>query len=71
MRTPASVREREERKFRKWKLRKRKMYLLKQLFKEFWNEWGVSKEDLEILIGAMGMILIPCILLIFGSIFFI
>ena len=68
MRTPASVREREERKFRKWKLRKRKMYLLKQLFKEFWNEWGISLNDFAGILAAGGMIFVlPCLLLILGS----
>ena len=33
--------------------------------KKFWKEWGISKEEFEMLIGAIGMILIPCLLSIF------
>lgn len=68
MRTPASVREKENRKFRKVMLRRRKMLLLKKLFKEFWNEWGISKKELGMLLAAVGMIVvIPILLMILGS----
>lgn len=68
MRTPASVREKENRKFRKVMLRRRKMFLLKKLFKEFWNEWGISLNDFAGILAAGGMIFVlPCLLLILGS----
>lgn len=70
MRTPASVREKENRKFRKVMLRRRKMFLLKKLFKEFWNEWGISKEELEMLLGAISvLIIIPVAMAIIGALF--
>lgn len=70
MRTPASVREKENRKFRKVMLRRRKMFLLKKHFKEFWNEWGISKEELEMLLGAISvLIIIPVAMAIIGALF--
>lgn len=70
MRTPASVREKENRKFRKVMLRRRKMFLLKKLFKEFWKEWGISKEELEMLLGAISvLIIIPVAMAIIGALF--
>lgn len=68
MRTPASVRMKEDRKFRKVMLRRRKMFLLKKLFKEFWDEWGLTMEDVHgLLVGFLLMFVIPGLLLILGS----
>lgn len=62
MRTPKSVREKEELKFKRYKLRKKKMYLLKCLGKDIWNEWGFTKKEFEMFIGAVGCILFPLII---------
>lgn len=68
MRTPASVREKENRKFKKVMLRRKKLFLLKQLGKEIWKEWGISKKELGMLLAAAGMIVvIPILLMILGS----
>lgn len=37
--------------------------------KMFWNEWGVSKEDAEIILEAFTIIGLPMVLVLLSSIF--
>lgn len=69
MRTSKSVREKEELKFKKCKLRKKKMYLLKCLGKEIWNEWGFTKEEFVMFIGAAGCVLFPLMIRVILALF--
>lgn len=40
----------------------------KQRLKRFWDEWGVTGDDLCGLIGAIGVtVVLPCVMMIIGS----
>ena len=51
--------KREVIKVRKSRLRRKKVKMIKRIFKEFWKEWGISWEEFEMLIGAAGVLLFP------------
>lgn len=55
------------------KANKRKIKLIKKYakirFKRFWSEWGITKEELGMFVGALSVFVIPFTLYIVGCMF--
>ena len=47
-------------------LRKRR---LKRKLRKFWEEWGITWEEFEVLLGAISIIMLPFLLRIFFAFF--